>query len=207
MIQRIVIPTLAALFVLFGASAAMAANESEAQSFIQELAQKAISTVAVRNLADSDRNDHFRRLFVSAFDIPEIGKFALARHWRKLSPAQQTDFLKEFEDSQVLAWSRRFKDYTEVRLETLGAIDEGEAVWLVDSQIIRPQGPPTPVQWRIHRSEDGNLRITDIIFEKISMALTYREDYVAVLQSNGGNIDGLLAAMRTKNNGANQAQR
>ncbi len=199
MSQRIVVPTLFALFMFFGATTAKATDDQEARHFIEDLAQKAITTVAAPNISDTDRNDRFGRLFVSAFDIPQIGKFVLSRHWQTATPTQQTAFLKEFEDTQGWTWSRRFKDYNGVRLETLGANKEGEAVWLVDSQIVRPQGPPIPVQWRIHQAADGSLRVIDIISEGVGMALTYREDYAAVLQSNGENVDALLSTMRAKN--------
>ncbi len=199
MVQRILVSTLVALFVLFGTTAARAADDQTAQTFIQGLAQNAIATVAAQNVSDTDRNERFRKIFVSAFDIPEIGKFVLSRHWRAVTPAQQAAFLKEFEDTQVLMWSRRFKDYNGVSLETLGANKEGEATWLVDSQIIRPQAPPISVQWRVHGAADGSMRVIDIISSGISMVLTYRDDYASALKLNGGNVDALLAVMRAKN--------
>lgn len=186
------------LFLLFSAQAAMAASDQEAQSFIQDLAQKAITTVLVQNISDEERNQRFRQVFVASFDIPDIGKFVLARYWRTATPQQQSAFLKEFEDAQVLTWSQRFKSYHGVKLETLGVSQDGEGVWLVDSQILRPQGAPLPVQWHVHQTADG-LRITDIRPEGVSMVMTYRDDYTNLLNANGKSIDGLLSAMRGKN--------
>jgi phospholipid transport system substrate-binding protein len=199
MFQRVIVSLFVASFALFGATQARAADDQEARTFIEGLAQKAITTVAAQNISDADRKAQFQRLFISAFDIPEIGEFVLSRHWKTATPAQQKDFLVVFEDMQVLTWSQRFKHYDGVKLETEGAKMESEGVWLVDSQIVRPQGPPTPVQWRIRRAADGSMRIIDIIAEGVSMALTYRDEYAAALQSNSGNIDALLTSMRAKN--------
>jgi len=54
------------------------------------------------------------------------------------------------------------------------------------------------VQWRLHDMPDGSLRITDIIVEGVSMAITQRQDFSSTLQGIGGKIDALLSAMRTK---------
>jgi phospholipid transport system substrate-binding protein len=199
MFQRAIVSMLVASFAFFGASAARATDDQDARAFIQDLAQKAITTVVAPNISDKDRNEQFRRLFVSGFDIPAIGAFVLARHWKTATPAQQKEFLATFEDSQVLSWSQRFKNYNGVSLETQGVKPDVDGVWLVESQIIRPQAPPIPVQWRVHRVADGSMRVIDIVSEGVSMALTIREDYAAALQSNGENVDALLQAMRANN--------
>jgi phospholipid transport system substrate-binding protein len=199
MFQRIFAPMLVALLVLIGASTISYAEDQDVRTFIQDLSQRAITTVSAQNISDSERNERFRQVFVSAFDIPGIGKFVLSRHWQAANPAQQTAFLKAFEDSQVLTWSLRFKRYNGVRLEIQNIKSESATVWQVDSQIIRPQGPPTPVQWRIQRIADNSLRIVDIVADGVSMALTYRDEYAQAMKSNGGNVDALLSTMRTKN--------
>ncbi len=181
-----------------GRAATTATTTQDAQTFIQRLAHEAITTVADSQLSDAERDDHFRRLFVSSFDIPEIGRFVLSRYWRTATPDQQQNFLKLFEDINVLTWAQRFKDYHGETLETLGATKDGDRGWIVDSRITRKQGPPIPVQWRIRQSDDGSFRVVDIIVEGVSMAITYRSDYAAAMQSSGGRVDSLLAAMRKK---------
>ena len=54
------------------------------------------------------------------------------------------------------------------------------------------------MQWRLHDSADGNFRITDIIVEGVSMAITQRQDFASTMQGIGGKMDSLLSAMRTK---------
>lgn len=199
MLPRALVLVIAASILFLASGPASADGNQEAQTFIQDLAQNAITMVAARNISDEERDKNFRRLFISAFDIPEIGKFVLSRQWRLISPEKQREFLKEFENTQVVSWGRRFKNYNGVGLETLGARNEGDSTWLVDSRIIRPQASPVSVQWRVHRDAGGSLRITDIIVAGASMILTHRDDYAAALRGNGGSIDALLATLRSKN--------
>ena len=153
---------------------------------------------ADKQLAETERDERFRKLFVSSFDLPAIGKFVLARYWKTATPDQQTEFLKLFEDQVVLTWAKRFKDYSGEKLQIDASNKEDEHNWLVDSQILREKGPGIPVQWRLHDMPDGSLRITDIIVEGVSMAITQRQDFSSTLQGIGGKIDALLSAMRTK---------
>ena len=199
MFQRTFFPVILALLVLMNATSVRANDNQDAQSFIQDLSQKAIATVAAKNISDHDRTERFQRLFISAFDIPEIGKLVLGRQWRTATPAQQSQFLKEFETTQVLTWCQRFKEYNGEKLETLGTAKAGDSEWLVSSQILRPNAPPLHVQWRIHRIADGGLRIVDILPQGISMAQTYRQDYAGILQANEGNFDSLISTMKAKN--------
>lgn len=195
--------TLAVLLVASStllAAPAGAADKSpdDAKAFIQNLAQQAISTVAQRNLADSERNDRFRRLFVASFDLPQISQFVLARYWRTATPDQQQEFIKEFQEMQVLNWAQRFKDYKGENLQVTNAGKDGDKGFVVDSLLNHPPAQPMPVQWKVHQAEDGQLKITDIVVEGVSMAITQRSDYNSMLQGNGGKVDALLTALRTK---------
>jgi phospholipid transport system substrate-binding protein len=66
---------------------------------------------------------------------------------------------------------------------------------MVSSQIIRPQGPSIEVDWRLAVSE-GRYRISDVSIDGVSMALTRRSEFAAIIQRNGGGVAGLLATMR-----------
>ena len=191
----------ALLFVtplLMAAPARADHTPEEAQKFIQDLAQQAISTVAERQISDNERRERFRRLFVSAFDLPYISQFVLARYWRSATPEQQQEFVKLFEEMQVLNWAQRFKDYHGESLQATSSAKDGDRGFAVDSQLVRPSGGPMPVQWKVRSGDDGKLRVSDIIVEGVSMSITQRSDYNSLLQGAGGNFDALLKALHTK---------
>lgn len=170
----------------------------EAKTFIANLAQQAISSVAAKQISDKERNDRFRSLFVSAFDLPEISRFVLARYWRSATAEQQQDFIKLFEELQVLNWAQRFKDYKGEALQVTGSTGDGDQSFSVDTAMQRPSGQSLPVTWKVHQGANGQLQVTDIIVEGVSMCITQRSDYNSLLQSNGGKFDALLAALRSK---------
>ena len=180
-----------------GARADQAADAADAQNFIRAMADKALVLVNDKSLGDKERAERFRTLFVQDFDIPEVGRFVLGRHWKSATPEQQQDFLKAFEEFTVLTWSTRFKDYSGVSFEMQGASPAGDGYFEVDLQIKRAQGDPLPLGWRVHKV-DGAWKVTDILVEGVSMALTQRQDFASAMQSGGGKIEDLLASMHRK---------
>ena len=180
-----------------GATNARADESADARAFIQTLADKALVLVNSKTISDTDRTQGFKTLFVASFDIPDIGRFVLGRHWKTATAQQQAEFLKSFEDYTVLTWSTRFKDYSGVQFQIEGASPVEDGFVLVDSKILRSQGDPLEVGWRAHKV-DGAWRITDILIENVSMALTQRQDFAASIQSSGGTVESLLDTMHKK---------
>jgi phospholipid transport system substrate-binding protein len=176
---------------------AQADSATDARAFIQRLADTAMTTVAVKGLPDEERTRRFRTLFVDTFDLPEIGKLVLGRYWRAATPEQQHEFLRLFEDVQVYTWARRFKDYSGETLEILSVVPEGETDFIVQSRIKREKLDPIQVGWRVRKAGE-TFHVLDIVVEGASMAFTHRSEYSSVIQSGGGQVDALLAALRKK---------
>ena len=193
--RRFVIAIALALSLSLGSGAAKAA--ATPKDFIVKLADTAMTTVAAKGLNDDERNTRFRTLFVENFDLAEIGKLVLGRHWRVATPQQQNEFIKLFEDIQVYTWARRFKDYSGETMDVLSVTEETDGDVQVASRINRNHMDPINVVWRVRKSDD-RLRVIDIKVEGASMAQTHRSEYSSVIQSSGGKVDGLLDAMRKK---------
>ena len=73
---------------------------------------------------------------------------------------------------------------------------ETEKDTIVNSQITHPDGSePTTIDWRV-RLRDGKLGVIDVVVEGVSLSVTQRQEYAAVLQNNDGQISALLDKMR-----------
>ena len=66
---------------------------------------------------------------------------------------------------------------------------------LVSTKIDWSEGEPIFAVWRI-RNKDGRYKVLDIVVEGVSMAITLRHEYGAVVRTDG--VDGLIAIMREK---------
>lgn len=183
-------------FLFSQAPQAQAADPAVA--FVQGLGNKALSSLTAKDLPTAEREKRVRALLQQNFDVQTIGKFALGRAARTATPAQMKEYQKLFEDMIVKTYARRFSDYSGQSLKVNDSVVKpNDTDTVVKSQIIQPDGPPVSVDWRVRKS-GGALRIIDVYVENISMSVTQRSDFGAVIQSSGGNLDGLLDALRER---------
>ncbi|MFQ6016672.1 MAG: ABC transporter substrate-binding protein, partial [Kiloniellaceae bacterium] len=100
-----------------------------------------------------------------------------------------------FEALIVGTYARRLASYAGETLKVEGVLRQNEKMAAVSSRVIRPKGQPIPIYWRLRRGKD-DWRIVDVVVEGVSMALTQRAEFNAVIKRNGGRIEGLLEKLR-----------
>lgn len=175
---------------------ASAADTAAAERFISDLGDRTIEVLEQPDLTIEEATSKFREVFSSDFDIPTIGRFALGRHWRSATPAQREEFLDLFRELIVETYARRFTEYSGQSFRVLGSRDVSERDAMVTTAIVEPDGSTiATIDWRV-RQRDGRQRIIDVVVEQISMGVTQRSDFDAVIQRGGGNIETLLDALR-----------
>ena len=190
---------LSGLFVLI-ATASLAApppvNPANAVAFMNQLWDRAV--ILLSNKTDAAiRMARFRELFRTDFDCPGIAQFVLGRYWRNASSEEQQEFVKLFEDYIVFVYTARLSNFGGETMKVRGSRSVGDGV-IVSTDMISPGGAaPVKIDWRLV-SANGFYKISDVIVEGISMAVTQRSEFASVVQRNGGQIQSLLALMREK---------
>ena len=185
-----------ALFVaVIGTGGAGHASVNGAAQFINQLGNQAIETLRAPSLTLEQRESQFRGLLSQGFDLRFIGRFVLGKYWRLATPAQQNDYLALFGEYVLQTYSARLGGYAGQSLTVVDARQANDKDVVVRTNIERPSGPPIIAEWRV-RTTDGRFRIIDVAVEGISMAVTQRSEFAAVVQRDG--IDGLLTILRAR---------
>jgi phospholipid transport system substrate-binding protein len=167
-----------------------AANASE---WITELASRVIVILKERQ-STPDRRQRFRALIDERFDMPAIAQFVAGRYWRTATETERQQFIAAFTDYMVDFYTVRFTDYGNQTLRILGQ-RVGEGATTVASQVINPNGAPgVQLDWRVGQTSEG-FKITDVAIGGVSLAITKRDEFAAVIQRNGGKIAALTAEL------------
>lgn len=182
------------LLVLVHTAPASAANPAE---FVKSMGDKAFASLSEEGLSDEERVKRFRSLLNEAFDLPRIAQFTLGRYWRTASDAEKAEFIELFEKFVIQAYSARFQDLSGKKLNVIQAREVSASQALVLSEIDIPGKPPVKINWRV-RSKDETHKIVDVMVEGISMSVTQRDEFAAVIRQTGGRVDGLIKALRRK---------
>ncbi len=192
-IAKMLVP---AIFVaVIGADSAGHASVNGAAQFINQLGNQAIEALRAPGLTLEQRESHFRSLLAQGFDLRFIGRFVLGKYWRMATPEQQNDYLALFGEYVLQTYSARLGGYAGESMTVVDARQATDKDVVVRTNIDRPSGPPIIAEWRV-RTTDGRFRIIDVAVEGISMAVTQRAEFAAVVQRDG--IDGLLTILRAR---------
>jgi phospholipid transport system substrate-binding protein len=178
-------------------AAATAKDLPPAAAFVQKLGDTALLQLTDKSLPRAEREARARKLLSANFDVPAIARFAMGPAWRETTPEQKKEYTRLFEDMIVKTYASRFEDYAGQSFEAAGVREENDRKAIVVSRILQNGGPPVKVEWQL-RKKDGQLKVVDVMVENISMGLTQRDDFAAVIQSGGGTVEALLESLRQR---------
>lgn len=182
---------------------AQAMQAADPKALINQLVTQAINVIVDKNSTEDQREQKFRSLLQTGFDIPRISRFVLGRYWNVSNDDQRKEFSGLFEDWIVRTYAARFGQYSGEKIQVTGTRNEGPTTTVVVSQFVSPTGaPPAKVEWVVRKTAEDNYSVVDISVEGVSMALTQRDEIAAVADRNGGTVDGLNHAMQEKIRGA-----
>jgi phospholipid transport system substrate-binding protein len=129
-------------------------------------------------------------------DVDGIGRFCLGRFWRQATPEQQKQYLTLFHEVLVTNITSKLGEYQGVTF-TMGRSRMEDENAVVSTTVIRPNNPPTAVDWII-ANPSADPKVIDVVAEGTSLRLTQRQDYASYLVHNNNSVDALIGAMRTQ---------
>ena len=182
----------------FAADAPAVVPPDQAEAFIRDLSQKAIAVLRDKDKTEEERESVFRGLLKSGFDMKFIGRFVLGVNWRQATPQQREDYQALFNDYVLKTYSARLGGFTNEDFEITGSQPAGKRDMMVDSKVLRKDGPPITADWRV-RMVDGEPKVIDVVVEGVSMSISQRQEFASVVQSKG--MDGLIETLRARVDG------
>jgi phospholipid transport system substrate-binding protein len=171
------------------------ATVQAAAQFIDRLGQKAVSVLQENQGSLEQREAALRNILARDFDLAFIGRFVMGRYWRGASADQRSEYQAVFGEWLLKTYARRLGGYSKETFQVTGARAAGKKDVLVQTRIGRPGAPPIIADWRV-RARNGQFRIIDIMVEGVSMAITQRSDFGAVIKQRG--VEGLIQILRAR---------
>jgi phospholipid transport system substrate-binding protein len=149
----------------------------------------------------AERHRLLRQELEQRFDWPTICRSCLARHWSKLTAAQQKEFTDLFKDFL----ERTYLDRIEPYYNELDRIDyEGERILevryaSVRTVVVTKQKIEHPVEYRLEKKATGDWLVYDVVIEGVSLVKNYRTQFDEIIAKSSyqGLIDDLKAKIAT----------
>ena len=152
---------IAALTVIAAVSAAphSAAADEAPVAFIGALGNQAVSVIR-SDMPLASKAAYFRRMIHQDFDLTGVCRFVLGPYWRVASPPEQHKFRNLFADRLVRFYGRQLAQTGGGDFVVSGIRPSAEGV-IVTSRIIRSQGTPIILDWRLGLT-NGVYKIRDV---------------------------------------------
>jgi phospholipid transport system substrate-binding protein len=182
-----------------GMAVARAAPAHDAAALVDALVHDGLQALNDRQLTARARQERFATILGNDFDLPRIGRFTAGRYWNAATETDRDRFVKVFERWVIITYSDRFSGYSGEGIKVTGSRPETETTATVSSQLLRSSGgAPVKVDWRVRRDQADDYRVIDVAVEGVSMLVTQREEFAAVIQNYGGTLAGLTRALEQK---------
>jgi phospholipid transport system substrate-binding protein len=189
------------LLAIFSA-AGVRAQEPGPEQLVQKVTEEVLASIkSDKQLASGDRQKALKvaeEKVLPHIDFEYAARLAVGRAWQQATPEQRKKLVEEFRRMLVRIYSNAIEPYQGQTLKVLpsraGKQDEEDTV--VRAQFIRAGGQPVPLEFHARKTDKG-WKIFDITVEGVSLVMTYRSEFDAVVRQQG--VDGLIKTLAQKN--------
>lgn len=181
---------------LLACAATSSAQEVGPQALIARLIVDVEGVLATHETRD-DKLKLIEDKVAPHLDFEEATRLAAARAWGQASADQRARLVREFRGMLVRTYSSAIDAYNGQTLRPLPSrIEPNGLEASVRYHFVRSGARPVQIGYELHRTKAG-WKIYDITVEGMSLVLTYRTDFDAVVKQEG--IEGLIQRLAQKN--------
>ena len=165
---------------------------TEADIFIQSTVNRAAKTLS-GDFTKDQRIKMLEKIAKDTVDIKGIGFYSLGAYRKSFTDDQLKEYEAVFEKYFLKSFSSRLAEYSNPEIEVNSKKKINENYTIVTSTLVSTDSrPEVKIEWRVYTKNPANLLIRDLIIEGLSLVRTQKEEFASIINSNDGNIEGLL---------------
>jgi len=171
-------------------------DRAAARQTVREAVDRALSALRDDSLSSDERLLRVEEVAWEHFDFDSMSRLALARHWKRFSPAQRESFESEFRVLLARRYGSRLERYSNERVEVLGDRVEPRGDVTVRTVVVGGNFEGVLIDYRLRRRGD-TWRAIDVVIEGVSLLGSYRSQFGDLLGRE--TPDQLIARLHEKN--------
>ncbi len=175
-------------------SLGFALTKSSAKDLIDKLVDD-INRVIASGKSEERMYKDFERIFAQYSDTSYIAAYAMGADGRRASRSQKAAFSKVFQRYISRKYGKRFREFIGGRLEVQG-VKEVKRWFEVKTTAYLQGTSPFEVTFLVS-DRSGKDLFFNMFIEGINLLLTERTEIGALLDRNKGDIDKMIAALKT----------
>lgn len=187
----------AALGVSIASSAYAGANPAE--DFISGNIQTGFDILNDRNLSATERSRRFASFLLGLTDLRRVAIFLLGQYASQASSADIDAYVTAYQDYVLSVYQAYFARYAGQSLRVRSSRERAPGDYIVNTEMVGG-GQPMQIDFRV-RTDGAKPVLVDFAVEGVWLALAERDQFVAVLAQNNGDVKALTAHLRALRQG------
>ena len=172
-----------------------AANEEPKQA-VEQITGQVIKVLADKSQSTEAKRASVQQIVYAWVDFDTMSKLVLAANWKKMSEAQQKDFVDQFRQHLSNTYGRNVDSYRDEKVKVGDTREEARGDVTVKTTIDRGGANDIFVDYRL-RKIGGQWKIIDMVIERVSLVSNFRSQFQEVIAQGG--VDKLLSMLKEKN--------
>lgn len=179
----------------FSPAWAAAGPKYQVQRLIRAIGEMNVNTAQDAAVGRPAHRAEAAREANTVLDIPAVGQWALGKHWRDRTAAEQMEFIALLKELFVkVAYPKSASFFRDYRIDVLDERVNGTRA-TVRTTVLDPKEGQVSVDYRLMQ-DNGSWRVRDIVLDDVSLAANLRSQFNQIIVKDS--YAELLRRMREK---------
>jgi phospholipid transport system substrate-binding protein len=180
-----------------GARAYAATTAGDPSALVKGTVGQVLTVLQNPQMSQEARQRKVLDIVANRFDFADMARSSLGYNWKKLSPAQQDQFVPLFTAFMENAYLNKISAYSGQKVQYLGQTPTGAGAAEVKTVVTPAQSSDQPIKINYLLKQSGaDWKVYDVTIDDISITANYRNQFDRVINEQG--FDALMSAMRDK---------
>jgi len=183
----------AGAIVFLSAVPALAANPAE--DFVATNIQAGFDILNDKALSTEQRKARFAAFLLGLSDMKRVGLFLLGKYAATTAAADTDAYLAAYQDYVLAVYQSYFARYAGQSLHVISSRERAPGDFVVTTNMVGAGTAPMEVDFRV-RTDGAKPVLVDLGIAGVWLALAQRDEFLAVMAQNNGDIKALTAHLR-----------
>jgi len=172
---------------------AQAANPAE--DFVANNIQAGFNILNDRSAGAAERRQRFADFLLGLTDVRRVAIFMLGRYAADAAPADLDAYIAAYQNYALSIYQSYFQLYAGQTLKVISSRERASGDFVVTTNMVGRGGAPLEVDFRV-RTDGAKPLLVDVAVAGVWLALAQRDQFLATLAQNNGDIKALTAHLQ-----------
>jgi phospholipid transport system substrate-binding protein len=174
-------------------SGAWAANPAE--DFVSGSIQAGFDILNDQAISAVQRRERFASFLIGLTDVKRVALFLLGRYAATASPGDLDAYVAAYQDYVLTVYQSYFARYAGQNLHVMSSRERAPGDFVVTTNLVGSGAAPMEVDFRV-RTDGAKPVLVDLGIAGVWLALAQRDEFLAVMAQNNGDIKALTTHLR-----------